>query len=87
MTAKPTASTTPWVDPDDAPEWTAQDFASAEISERGHIIRRGRPPLPNPKERITIRLDHDVAEGLRASGPGWQTRVNELLKDWLAKAG
>jgi hypothetical protein len=34
----------PWVDPDDAPEWTDEMVARAEISEGGKIIRRGRPP-------------------------------------------
>ena len=35
----------PWVDPDDAPEWTEEMVARAEISEGDRIIRRGRPPL------------------------------------------
>jgi hypothetical protein len=38
------ASRKPWVDPDDAPEWTDEMVARAEISEGGKIIRRGRPP-------------------------------------------
>ena len=87
MNAKHDPITTPWVDPDDAPEWTAEDFANAEISKGGRVMRRGRPPLPNPKDRITIRLDQDVADGLRATGPGWQTRVNDVLKEWLARTG
>jgi uncharacterized protein (DUF4415 family) len=41
---------------------------------------RGRPPLAQPKVAVTMRLDADVLGALRASGPGWQTRVNELLK-------
>lgn len=36
-----------------------------------------------PKDRITIRLSHDVVERFRASGDGWQTRVDAALKDWL----
>ena len=35
------------------------------------------------KERITIRLSHDVVERFRASGDGWQTRVDAALQDWL----
>jgi uncharacterized protein (DUF4415 family) len=35
------------------------------------------------KERITIRLSRDVVEQFRASGDGWQTRVDAALKDWL----
>jgi uncharacterized protein (DUF4415 family) len=35
------------------------------------------------KERITIRLSPEVVERFRASGPGWQTRIDAALKDWL----
>jgi uncharacterized protein (DUF4415 family) len=36
-----------------------------------------------PKERITIRLSPEVVERFRASGDGWQTRMDTALKDWL----
>jgi uncharacterized protein (DUF4415 family) len=49
-------------------------------------LRRTRGPNKRPaKEQVAIRLDQDVVGALRASGPGWQTRVNAALKDWLAK--
>ena len=35
------------------------------------------------KERITIRLSPEVVQGFRATGDGWQTRVDAALKDWL----
>lgn len=41
---------------------------------------RGRPPLESPKKQVTLRIDADVLERLRASGKGWQGRVNEVLK-------
>lgn len=44
------------------------------------LTRRGRPRLEKPKRQVTIRLDSDVIDRLRASGPGWQSRVNEILK-------
>ncbi|MBN8478532.1 MAG: BrnA antitoxin family protein [Burkholderiales bacterium] len=48
-------------------------------------IRRTRGPNKRPaKEQVAIRLDQDVVGALRASGPGWQTRVNTALKEWLA---
>ena len=47
------------------------------------LRRVGRPLAEVPKERITIRLSHDVVEQFRASGKGWQTRVDAALKDWL----
>jgi uncharacterized protein (DUF4415 family) len=71
----------PWVDPDDAPEWTDDMVARAEIREGDTIIRRGRPPLgEKAKGVITIRLDADVLESYRALGAGWQTQVNADLR-------
>jgi uncharacterized protein (DUF4415 family) len=56
-----------WVDPDDAPEWTEEMVARAEISEGDRIIRRGRPPLgEKAKGAVTIRLDADVLASYRA---------------------
>jgi uncharacterized protein (DUF4415 family) len=48
-------------------------------------LRRTRGPNKKPaKEQVAIRLDQEVVGALRASGPGWQTRVNAALKEWLA---
>jgi uncharacterized protein (DUF4415 family) len=45
-----------------------------------------RGPQRSPtKERITIRLSHDVVQHFRATGEGWQTRVDAALRDWLKK--
>lgn len=41
------------------------------------------PQVAPTKERITIRLSPDVVETFRATGAGWQTRVDAALKDWL----
>ncbi len=41
---------------------------------------RGRPKLESPKELIHIRIDADVVTAFRATGTGWQTRINALLK-------
>jgi uncharacterized protein (DUF4415 family) len=46
-------------------------------------LRIGRPPAAITKERITIRLSKEVVESFRASGAGWQTRIDAALKDWL----
>jgi len=43
--------------------------------------RRGRPPLGTPKEQINIRLSPDVLAAFRASGRGWQTRIDALLRE------
>jgi uncharacterized protein (DUF4415 family) len=82
------SSSKPWVDPDDAPDLTDDFFERAEIRRgdkvirpaQGTLTRRGRPPLEHPKQQVTLRLDHDVLERLRASGAGWQSRVNEILR-------
>ena len=75
------AARKPWADPDDAPEWTEEMVARAEISEGDRIIRRGRPPLgAKAKGVVTIRLDADVLESYRALGTGWQTQVNADLR-------
>ncbi len=44
---------------------------------------RGRPPLETPKVATAIRFDADVLAGLRATGKGWQTRVNDAMRQWL----
>jgi uncharacterized protein (DUF4415 family) len=43
---------------------------------------RGPQKAPT-KERITIRLSPEVVQPFRATGEGWQTRVDVALKDWL----
>src|SRR6187200_1167855 len=40
------------------------------------LRRRGRPRSPSPKQQVTLRLDADLIARLRASGAGWQVRVN-----------
>ncbi|MCH8544987.1 MAG: BrnA antitoxin family protein [Alcanivorax sp.] len=45
--------------------------------------RRGRPPASERKVQVSLRLDPDVIAAFRATGPGWQTRMNNALKEWL----
>ena len=63
----------------------AADPDTYEVSstEFKQMRRAGRPVAAAPKERITIRLSPDVVERFRASGKGWQTRVDAALKEWL----
>jgi uncharacterized protein (DUF4415 family) len=72
---------------DDNPEWTRKDFAKSRPAEElpSEILsqfknRPGRPKLENPKQPVKLRLDSDVVMALRATGPGWQTRINEMLR-------
>jgi uncharacterized protein (DUF4415 family) len=69
-----------WVDPDDAPEWTQEMFERADVYQGDKLIRRGRPPSANPKQALKLRLDPDVVAHFRATGPGWQTRINDTLR-------
>lgn len=88
MPKKDKTTETTWIDPDDAPPWSQEAFDRAEIRDGDRLVReatgtltkRGRPPIENPKQLVSLRLDQDLLERLRASGPGWQSRVNEILK-------
>jgi len=73
-----------WTDPDDAPELTEAFFERATLYEGDTVVRRGRPKAAQPKAQVTLRLDADVLVKLRATGPGWQTRANEILKKSLS---
>ena len=46
-----------------------------------------RPKLKKPERQATLRRDAEVVEGLRATGPGLQTRANGALAGWLARVG
>jgi uncharacterized protein (DUF4415 family) len=81
MAGKKHASKPTWVDPDDAPELTEDWFANADLYEGDKLVRRGgRPKKAAPKEPVNIRLDPDVLAHFRATGPGWQSRINATLR-------
>jgi len=76
-----------WDAVSDNPEWTEEDFKNARPFAEvfpdlmASIQRaRGRPKSENPKKRITLRVDDEVIERFRATGPGWQSRMNEALR-------
>ncbi len=87
MTGKKRSTPAIWNDPDDAPELTAAFFKSADLYEGKKLMARGRPKAVSPKEPVKLRLDADVLAALRASGEGWQTRINETLRASLRLAG
>lgn len=80
MNGKPTESGTEWIDPDDAPEWTDEMFDRADLYHGDVLIRRGRPPLDAPKRQVTLRLSPEVIDHFKAGGPGWQTRIDDALR-------
>lgn len=60
--------------------------ASAEEMQVGVALalkKRGRPSGSGVKEQVAIRFDRDVVQAFRATGKGWQTSMNDALKDWL----
>ncbi len=73
-----------WIDPDDAPELTDQFFERADEYDGHKLVKRGRPRAAQTKVPVKLRVDPDVVEVLRATGPGWQTRVNRMLRERFA---
>ncbi len=43
----------------------------------------GRPQGSGKKEQVTLRIDAEILEQFRATGNGWQTRINDALRDWM----
>ena len=76
----------------DVPELSARDIAAMRPAREvrpgfvaAYVRTRGRPPKAVKKVSVTLRLDSEVAKALRATGPGWQTRTNELLAKWAKR--
>lgn len=67
------------VDEDDRPLPKEEMLAGIEAARR----KRGRPAGSGTKEQVAIRFDRDVLAALRATGPGWQTRVNDAMREWV----
>ena len=67
-------------DPDTAPDLSRDGWPEkfANVA-----VRRGRPPVARPKVSTTIRLSQDVIDHFRADGKGWQTRIDEALREWI----
>lgn len=96
MTASGQSMLEPWIDPDDAPELTAEVAARGQISIGGVAVRAatgtltkaGRPPIGDaPKQQVTLRLPREVIAHFKAGGPGWQTRIGEVLQHYTAGNG
>ncbi|MCP5004911.1 MAG: BrnA antitoxin family protein [Planctomycetes bacterium] len=59
------------IDYSDIPELDKNFWAKAELQ------------VPEKKERITVRIDHDILEWLKDQGPGYQTRMNAILRQYM----
>jgi len=74
----------------DNPEWTESMLQEATTLDASALpnafkvaVKKGRPVSDNPKQPISIRLSTDVLEYFRATGKGWQTRVDAVLHDYV----
>lgn len=83
MNANKNTMPTEWIDPDDAPELTDAFFEQADEFVGDKLVRRGRPKVEIRKLALTVRYDAEVVDAFKATGKGWQTRMNAALKDWL----
>jgi uncharacterized protein (DUF4415 family) len=81
---------------EDNPEWTKEDFARARpavevlpkfIGKKATQVlmrrSRGRPQKADKKVNQTLRMDADVLKAYRREGKGWQTRINEVLRQHI----
>lgn len=93
MTGKSKDTKSNWND-DDIARWDDDVFERAEIAIGGKVVRkatgtltkRGRPPIgEQSKQQVTLRLPRDVIRHFKAGGPGWQTRVSEVLERYTVK--
>ena len=70
------------------PEWSTAEVAKATrasalpASLRTKLGLRGPQKAPL-KRSTTIRFDAEVLEALKATGRGWQTRVNDAMREWI----
>lgn len=76
----------------DNPEWTEADFARArppsalspELLAQFPRTKRGRGPQKAPtKVQVAVRLSPDIVDRLKAGGPGWHRRMDDLLRQAL----
>jgi uncharacterized protein (DUF4415 family) len=59
-------------------------MSAADAADLGRRVRRrGRPTLDAPKRLVSLRLDPEVIDRFRATGRGWQSRINEVLREHL----
>jgi uncharacterized protein (DUF4415 family) len=77
MTGNKRSTAVGWVDPDDAPDLSTPDY-QAKLA--ATTVRRGRPKAKAPKVRIGFRLSADVVASVRASGRGYNARVEQALR-------
>ncbi|WXK22086.1 BrnA antitoxin family protein [Mycetohabitans endofungorum] len=75
-------------DYEEIPELGDAFFEQADEHHAGMLMKRGRGrPAGSKKQQMNLRIDLDVIEAYKAQGEGWQTRMNEALRDWAKSHG
>jgi|SRR5882757_7999320 len=68
----------------DTRELTSEDFK--RMRPFAEVMRqRGRPKSQVHKQPVTVRLDPEILEFFKAGGPGWQTRMNAALAEYVIR--
>jgi uncharacterized protein (DUF4415 family) len=62
------------------PDW---DLSPADNAEAGSAAVTKHPVAQGVKQIVTIRLDVDMLEWFKAAGPGYQTRINQVLREYM----
>lgn len=70
---------------DEAPEITESWIEEADLHRGPRLVRRGRPKVAHPKRLLSLRLPPEVIATWKATGPGWQTRMAEVLEKAMPK--
>lgn len=73
-------------DPND-PEAARAWFAQADLIRKGKVMRQGKrgPQRAPTKKLVSLRLSPEVIDHFKASGPGWQTRIDGVLREAIRK--
>ena len=80
MSAKRKGSVRTSAAPSEPPEISDEWIAGANLYKGEKLIRRGRPKLKHPRRLLSLRLPPEVIAKWKATGPGWQTRMAEVLE-------
>ena len=77
--------------PNDRPRRPSDAVAAAEAAFKAVTTKPPERPIPktpsvpNAKELVSLRIDRDVLEYFQEDGPGWQDRINEVLRKAAGK--
>ncbi len=61
------------------------ELSDAEMDQLRPMRGRGRPAGSGTKQLVTVRIDVNVIDAFKQDGAGWQTRMNDALREWTHK--